>query len=268
MKFLCKNWIIIAAVCGANLAHAQLPYFENFDAMRADSFDWASQERLIWSEFEYGPDESPSRVRGPRDGVTPFSGNRMFEMRSSVYKGRERTMQIFVNSIFSGTGAGVEMSLRFYVPSSYASTNKILFEALGSGIRTGRFSFNLETNTCDFKSYAVNNQSKSFGFVVPRDQWNVIRIRTTWADDTIRSYFNGVPLVQALFEEEMFGQLGPLRFGVDPLQNTSGTYAPMTGAPGYFVDDVKVTLVPEPSSACVIIAGVAVSAACKRRRRT
>lgn len=268
MKFLCKNWIIIAAVCGANLAHAQLPYFENFDAMRADSFDWASQERLIWSEFEYGPDESPSRIRGPRDGVTPFSGNRMFEMRSSVYKGRERTMQIPTSGFNSGSNPSVELSLKFYVPSAYASSNKIIFEARGSGMRTGRFIFDLSTSTFQFRSFAIDDHSKSFAFTVPRDRWNTIRIRTSWADDQIRSSFNEVPLLQVPFEEDGAAKLNFVRFGVDPLQSTLDQYAPLDGAPGYFVDDVRLGAVPEPSSACVIIAGVAVSAACTRRRRT
>lgn len=170
MKLLCKNWIIIAAVCGANLAHAQLPYFENFDAMRADSFDWASQERLISSEFEYGLDESPSRVRGPRDGVTPFSGNRMFEMRSSVYKGRTRTMRPHIDTVQSSIGAAIELSLKFCVPFAYGNGNKITFEIRGQDFSSGRFEFNVQTNEFHYEDYTVYKAHQTFGFTVARNE--------------------------------------------------------------------------------------------------
>lgn len=258
MNFRYTNLFLAALLCGAGeIARAQLPFFENFDAMRADSYDWNSQGRLLAGEFDYGDDEAPPRVRGARDGVTPYSGNRMFEMRASVYKDRIRTMRLHVDSIHRASSPGIEFTLNFYVPSSYANVNTLIMDTPGQGVRTGSLFFNLADNKFDYMSGTIQKHDKSFNFSVPKDQWNKLRIRITWADSMLRSYFNDAPLVSTPIETDMFGFLGGPRFGVIPQQNTSSSFSPFGGAPGYFVDDITLVSVPEPSclGAFVIMIG-------------
>lgn len=271
MNFRYTNLFLAALLCGVGaIARAQLPFFENFDAMRADSYDWNSQGRLLAGEFDYGDDEAPPKVRGPRDGVTPYSGNRMFEMRASVYKDRIRTMRPHIDSIFTNIGPSIELSLRFFVPSSYTSSNTIIFGIDGLEIATGRYEFNLESNVFHYRDYTEYNAHQTFAFPIARDAWNSFQIRLSGADRKVRTFVNGTALTTRAFTSFFGGPytIGPMYFGVVPLQNTSGQHTAFEGAPGYFVDDVKVAVVPEPLTLMGVLAGLLLLVSIRLARET
>jgi len=230
-----------ASLAVAN-AFGQSLFFDDFESYRENSSDYYAAGKFDYDAFEYDFDagERTPKVVGPKDGVTPYSGNRMLDFRAANQP-KTRTLKLGFDSK-SDLNPHIQYSFRFLIPTTYQEDQRI-FTYIDSANGPGSYA--------EFKTIA--NTFTGFGLAnIPvalhRDTWNVATIDVNWPKMQAQFMLNG-----QVIAVENYGTghgeppylVGPFVFGMVQNTDVSDKYSLQSGAPGMFVDDVSVVLVPE-----------------------
>ncbi len=267
MKFKSIS-IAFCTLAVASITNAQTLFHDDWESYRPGTQDWDAL--YSFGDFDIDLDAGerfPTVVEGPKDGVSPYSGNQMYDFRGSAIKGN-RNLRHSLNSN-SISHPVVDMAFRFAVPKSY-NVKTILTFGLHTSLFNGGNSadgiaqIDLFNNT--FRRLGAQPQA----LVVTRDAWNELRVRIDWTSKKTYLYYNWKLMDSRTF---VTGQTPPpykverFSFGVSTTANYADEYPVDQGIPGMLVDDVTLQAVPEPSSAVGVTLGVSALLLSRRPRR-
>jgi len=253
-----------------SVASAQTLFHDDWESYRPGTQDWQFVGGYNFGDFDVNLEAGetyPTVVEGPKDGVTPYSGNQMYDFRGSAIKGG-RILRHSLNSK-SNVNPIVDLSIRFAVPSSYnvkSTLHFLLRSATFNGNQSGSgvADFDLFNNT--FAGFA--QQTKPF--TLGRNIWNELRVRVDWKAKKTSVFLNWQLLDSRTF---VTGQSQPpflidgFTFGVLANSNYSNQYPVDQGIPGMFVDDIRVEAVPEMQTWVGLAIGICGVGTWRRKNR-
>lgn len=265
-----KSILAFFTLAVVSVASAQTLFHDDWESYRPGTQDWQFVGGYNFGDFDVNLEAGetyPTVIEGPKDGVTPYSGNQMYDFRgSSINGGRYLRHSI---SSKSTDNAIVDMSIRFNVPRSYELKTSLLLglntsSFNGGQTASGSANFDLANNTV--KGFAIQPKP----LVVPRDAWNEFRMRVDWNAKKTSIYLNW-----QLIDSKSFvtGQTQPpyrveqLYFGVTAQEDYSNQYPVDIGIPGMLVDDIRVEAVPEVQSWVCLAIGICGVGAWRRKSR-
>jgi uncharacterized protein YbaR (Trm112 family) len=260
--------ITLSALAFASVATAQTLFHDDWESYRPGTQDWQFVGGYNFGDFDVNFEAGetyPTVVEGPKDGVTPYSGNKMYDFRGSAIKGG----RILAHSLNSKSTVNpiVDLSIRFAVPSSY-SLKTLLYMGLRTqdffgDTATGTLTFDMNKNTV--KGFAV--QAKPL--VLARDTWNEVRVRVDWRAKRTSLFLNWQLLDSHKFstlESQPPFRVEGLFFGVIAQENYSSQYPVDTGIPAMLVDDVRFEAVPEAGTWVGLSFGLSAIFVARRRK--
>ncbi len=265
-----KSILAFFTLAVVSVASAQTLFHDDWESYRPGTQDWQFVGGYSFGDFDLNLEAGetyPTVVEGPKDGVTPYSGNQMYDFRGSAINGG-RILRHNLNSK-SNVNPIVDLSVRFAVPWSYDVKSLVTFGLRTSGFNGGQTA----SGFADFDLF--NNTFKGFSqqatpFALRRGEWNEARIRVDWKAKKTSIFLNWQLLDTLAFST---GQSQPpftvegLSIGVIAKADYSTAYPVDTGIPGMLVDDVRVEAVPEPICVSTLVIGILFLAGQRRSRR-
>jgi|GEM_PF-2794682 len=251
------HFAIIGAIMASTPANA-LEYFDDLER-------YAEGEGVAtgngWSVFFPGYDEGQGGpvTRNTTLGITPFSGNRMIELRAPSFGGgnaiRPRTW------LDTSEFPGFEYSVKIAVSSQeFVGQTAAIRSHHGGG--TYSVSFDFSTGICSFQPEFGNGSS----LLVPniKDRWLDVTFRYNKANRAIAAFIDG-ELVGEGGMSPNANALSQCSISVGQPANLVSTYPRSIGTPGIFIDDWSNYSVPEPAS-ILALGGAALGLGLKKKR--
>jgi len=259
--------IAFCTLAVASVASAQTLFHDDWESYRPGTNDVYGNFSFDLLNFDLEAGETrPNVIAGPKDGLTPFSGNQMFDFRASTL-GRGRPAIGWRSGAYGDVYPEVNIGVRFAIPVSYATKIKFSIEGIafahnGLPVSMGG-SFNSVTNE-------FTGQGVTTAVSLPRGKWNTVLLKIDWKRKFTFTTLNGVLLAKRSFAtdpELLRSRVSSVNIGVTPLEIYKDQYPVGDGAPGIFVDDIDVVAVPEPTQLSFVASGL-VGTLILRRRRT
>ena len=232
-----RRYLAILGLFAVGAAHAQT-FFDGFENYAADSGDYSFIGG--WSRYKFNDEELNSPlVRTARDGITPYEGTKMLEMRNSIYSGGQRVFSPFPFDL--PHMPAVWARTRFAIAASTFVGQQV---AIGVSIDQAE-----GTHLINFDP--VIGQATYYGRIpiktnvpISLGSWHTVDLTSDFKSRSVRAWFDGVYVGSQeidQFADPIFRQVVLAVSNKDQLQ-----FDRLTGSPGAFFDSVSVTVVPEP----------------------
>lgn len=245
-------FLVIGAIMASTPVNA-LEYFDDIERY-ADGQNVTLDDTYEIILPEWDVNQGPPFATSGNLGATPFSGNRMIEMRTASI-GRPNIMRAPAPRGL-GEFPGWELSVKVFVSSQ---------EFVGQGFSLGFvqegehfLSLNFSTGMCS--SFLMND------VFVPniKDRWVEAKLQFDRVRRELRAWVDGKALGKRVLSGTFAGVSG-VSFGVGQGKDLTATYPRSSGSPGVFLDNYRITSVPDPVSAAGILMGAAVVAVRKKK---
>jgi|GEM_PF-4112568 len=257
MKRILTAFALACAVFNKGQAQS---YFDGFESYAVGT---GPHETGGWAYDQFWPSPTPgATVRGSVGAISPYEGNRMLELRGSSVG--EIAITYGPNDQPYPQLPAVEVSVHVLVASKdfVGQVFGMGFRKLDAGIHGVSFDFAKQVAT-------TSGTRGDLPQLLPLtfDRWHQYRVRIDFNKKELRHFFDGFELesqpMRPLNDSTTFGRMS---FGTRPLTDQSDKYPANVGAPGFFMDNYLVTVVPEPTS-MVLYMALTISAVSKLRRK-
>lgn len=156
-------------------------------------------------------------------------------------------------------GPAVLASVRFSLAAASFAGQRVLI-----GFRTSSGLARYLTLDAKTSSYTISGSVQKGSIAISLDSWHEVSLRVNYLAKNFRTYFDG-----ALLQEVPFSSSGNNFTGFALATQNSGVdgYTRLEGGPGVFVDSVRASVVPEPSSVIILVSSLSTLAVRARKRR-
>lgn len=261
MKNLLTGITILATT---SLCSAQVLVHDGFESYTKDIP--LSINGNNWGHYGYDFDTmSTGFIRGEYQGIKPYEGNQMYGIATGLELNAGRAIAESRSSSPVEPPAS-EVSVAFFVGAENMRCHNLEFAGQRGGSPDIRTTINLSTG--DWSLRDDDFRVRTGSATVRAGAWNVVKHRYDWAQNQITVYLNGVTLTTGFAYHSLFGG-NRLTGGFIAVSNrvTAGSqYSYPIGGPPLFVDDYRLTNVPEPSSITIAFGLLAVGAIWRLRR--
>lgn len=259
-----KKLILLSLFSLFAIASNAQTFFDGFESYKADSADYLYPKGPWTIDTTFWPYPHPApMVRSTTRGVVPYEGDKMLEIRS-VSNGD-------LAGIFSPAGPypqvpSVEYSLRFCVASK---------DFLGQRFGASLPNFESHTHSVSFDwlhqrvvTSGTGGGDRLFALGLPFDQWIKYSVRIDFKAFTLSYLVNDKILDSRSLNQVTIGKgASSWILGSRIDSDVTDRYPQNAGAPGVFVDAVRIQVVPEPSPMQVSIASLLAWAIAKLGRK-
>lgn len=184
----------------------------------------------------------------------------MLDFRAANHSGTRRLKLGFDSK--SNVHPHIQYSIRFLIPLTYEEDQRI-FTYIDSANGPGSYAeFKTKANT--FTGFGLADKP----VVLKRDTWDIATIDVNWPTMQAQFILNGQVIAVENYDTghgEPPYLVGPFVLGIVQNTDVSAKYSLQAGAPGMFVDDLRVVAVPEPLGPAALMTGMAIITLRRRR---
>jgi len=259
-KFLLASFLLTSA---ALLCSAQVLVHDGFETYPINK----SFVGGPWTLYGYDLDtQAGGFIRGEYQGIKPYEGNQMYGIATPVEGEGSRSISDSRGLESSVLPPASEFSFAFYVGAENARCQRVFASPHTSGERAHSFEIDLHNGNWRLTG---TDESPKFGTLpLAVGTWAVLVMRSDWVTNMHSVRLNGKNVVSARGRTatgDSRRYTGAI-FGAQALAAAGAGYSYPIGGPPLFVDDYRLTNVPEPSSITIAFGLLAVGAIWRLRR--